>query len=120
MKSIAMAGIVLGMRFVESFGLVCGDLKPNNVLFDESHRIQIVGIVPSRAESHCRENMIESTRKANGTPSEFAAPEVLSGDELTRKAISCMEKRASETAAPRGHSLSVMPFQCSFRISVLR
>jgi hypothetical protein len=36
-KSIAIVGIVLGMRFVHSFGLVCGNLKPSNILFDESH-----------------------------------------------------------------------------------
>jgi hypothetical protein len=46
-KSIAVVGIALGMKFVHSFGLVCGNLKPNNSLFDESHRIQIVDIIPN-------------------------------------------------------------------------
>jgi serine/threonine protein kinase len=86
MKSIVVVGIVLGMRFVHSFGLVCGNLKPKNVLFDESHRIQIVDIVPNRAESHSREDFNESARQANGMPSVFPAPEVLSGRKLTQKA----------------------------------
>jgi serine/threonine protein kinase len=85
-KSIAVAGIALGMRFVHSFGLVCGNLKPRNSLFDESHRIQIVDIIPNWEESHSREDFGGSARTANGAPSEFAAPEVLSGGRLTQKA----------------------------------
>jgi serine/threonine protein kinase len=83
MKSIAVAGIALGMRFVHSFGLVCGNLNPSNIRFDEPHRIQIVDIIPNWAELYSRENFDESTRKANEVPSEFAAPEVLSGRKLT-------------------------------------
>jgi serine/threonine protein kinase len=45
-----------------------------------------VDIIPNWAELHSRENFDESTRKANGVPSEFAAPEVLSGGKLTQKA----------------------------------
>jgi serine/threonine protein kinase len=41
-KAIAVAGIVLGMEFLHSLGLIQGGLKPSNVLFDEFHRIQIV------------------------------------------------------------------------------
>jgi serine/threonine protein kinase len=37
----AIAGIVLGMKFLHSFELIHGGLKPNNALFDEYHRIQI-------------------------------------------------------------------------------
>jgi serine/threonine protein kinase len=62
-KSIAVAGIAPGMRFVHSFGLVCGNLKPSNILFDESHRIQIVDIIPNLAELHSRENFDENTRE---------------------------------------------------------
>jgi hypothetical protein len=51
-KSIAVVGIVLGMRFVHSFRFTFGNLKQSTILFDESHRIQIVDIVPSRAEPH--------------------------------------------------------------------
>jgi hypothetical protein len=73
-KSIAIVGIVLGMRFVQSFGFAFGNLKPTNVLLDESHRIQIVGIVPSRAESRCRKHFDENAKMVNEVPSEFAAP----------------------------------------------
>jgi serine/threonine protein kinase len=74
------------MKFVHRFGWFWGNLKPSNILFDESHQIQIVDIVPNREESHCRENFDGSALKANGVPSEFAAPEVLSGRKLTQKA----------------------------------
>jgi serine/threonine protein kinase len=86
MKSIAVVGIVLGLRFVHSFGLVCMNLKPSNILFDESHRIQIVDIVPNQTALYCRENFDESTRKANRVPSKFVAPEVLAGRKPTQKA----------------------------------
>jgi serine/threonine protein kinase len=85
-KSIAVVGIVLGMRFVHSVGLVSGNLKPRNILFNQTHQIQIVDIVPNHMESHGRENFIGSPRKANGIPSAFAAPEIRSGHELTQTA----------------------------------
>jgi hypothetical protein len=47
MKSIAVVGIVLGMRFMHSFAFVCGNLKPSNIRSDASHRIQIVDIIPN-------------------------------------------------------------------------
>jgi hypothetical protein len=78
--------VVAGMRFVHSFGLICGNLKSSNILFDESHRIQIVDINPNWAELHCRENFNGSARIANGAPSEFTALEVLSGCKQTQKA----------------------------------
>jgi serine/threonine protein kinase len=40
-KAIAVAGIVFGMKFLHSFGVIHGSLKPSNVLFDEYHQIQI-------------------------------------------------------------------------------
>jgi hypothetical protein len=61
-KSIAVVWIVLGMRFVHSFGLVCMNLKPSNILFSESHQIQIVDIIPNQTESHCRETFDERTQ----------------------------------------------------------
>jgi serine/threonine protein kinase len=84
-RSIAVVGIALGMRFVHSFGFVWGNLKPSHILFDESHRTQIVDIIPNWTESHRRETCDESHRKANRVLSEFAAPEVLSGGTLTQK-----------------------------------
>jgi hypothetical protein len=66
--------------------LGCENLKANSILVDQSHRIQIVDIIPNWIELHNRENSDESTRKANGVMSEFVAPEVLSGRKLTQKA----------------------------------
>jgi serine/threonine protein kinase len=40
-KVIAIAGIVLKMKFLHRFGLIYGGLKPGNALFDEHNRIQI-------------------------------------------------------------------------------
>jgi maternal embryonic leucine zipper kinase len=53
-KSIAVVGIALGMCFVHSFGLVCRNLKPRNILFNEFHRIQIVDVIPNWAKLHSR------------------------------------------------------------------
>jgi serine/threonine protein kinase len=86
MKSITVVGIVLGLRFVHSFGLVCMNLKPTNILFDHSHRIQIVDIIPNQTALYCRENFDESTRQANRVLSKFVAPEVLIGHKPTQKA----------------------------------
>jgi serine/threonine-protein kinase len=118
-KSIAVAGIALGMSFVHSFGLVCGNLKPSNILFDESHRIQIVDIIPNWAELHNRENFDGSALNANRVPSEFAASEVVSGRKVTQKAdvfafasilfsIVVGHRPFRETAERRGHA--EMPF----------
>jgi serine/threonine protein kinase len=85
-KSIAVVSIALGVRFVQIVGLVCGNLKPSNVLFDESHRIQIVDILPSRAEPHGRAVHHRSAERVREVPSKFTAPEVLSGEPLTEKA----------------------------------
>jgi serine/threonine protein kinase len=41
-KTKAVAGIVLGLRFARSLGLVHGHLIGNNILFDSDHCIQIV------------------------------------------------------------------------------
>jgi serine/threonine protein kinase len=130
MKSIAVAGIALGMRFVHSFGLVCGNLKPSNILFDESHQIQIVDIIPNWAELHNRENFDENVQRANGATSEFAAPEVLSGRTLTQKAdvfafalilfsifVAHLLKRAM--GGRSGRSSSVIHFEHLFLISFL-
>jgi serine/threonine protein kinase len=85
-KSIAVVGIVLGMRFVHSFGLVSGNLKLRNILFKETHQIELVDIVTNQMESHDRKNFVGSPRKVNEVPSAFAAPEIISGHKLTQKA----------------------------------
>jgi serine/threonine protein kinase len=45
-KAKAVAGIVLGLRFAHSLGLVHGHLTRNNILFDSDHCIQIVNFNP--------------------------------------------------------------------------
>jgi serine/threonine protein kinase len=45
-KAKAVAGIVLGLRFAHSLGLVHGHLTGNNILFDSNHCIQIVDFNP--------------------------------------------------------------------------
>jgi hypothetical protein len=78
--------IALGLRSVHIVGLVCGNLKPKKVFFDESHRIQIVDILPSQAESHRRAVHHKSAERVREVPSKFVAPEVLSCEVLTEKA----------------------------------
>jgi serine/threonine protein kinase len=43
MKAKVIAGIALGLRFVHSFGLIHGNLNSNNILLDETHRIEMIG-----------------------------------------------------------------------------
>jgi hypothetical protein len=40
-KAKAVAGLVLGLRFVHSLGLIHGHLTTNNIVFDLNHQIQI-------------------------------------------------------------------------------
>jgi serine/threonine protein kinase len=49
-KAKAVAGIVLGLRFAHSLGLVHGHLTMNNLLFDSDHCIQIVDFNPLHLE----------------------------------------------------------------------
>jgi serine/threonine protein kinase len=78
-KAIAVAGIVLGMKFLHSFGLIHGGLSPSNVLFDESHRIQIADFGRSRFDPR------GSAATARGVASEFAALEMMYSEERTAK-----------------------------------
>jgi serine/threonine protein kinase len=71
--------IVLGIKFLHSFGLIHGGLKPSNVLFDEYHRIQIADFGRNRLD------LRKSAATARRVPSEFEAPEMLSGEERTPK-----------------------------------
>jgi hypothetical protein len=45
-KAKVVAGIVVGLRFAHSLGLVHGHLTGNNILFDSNHNIQIVDFNP--------------------------------------------------------------------------
>jgi serine/threonine protein kinase len=67
------------MRFLHSFGLIHGGLKPSNILFDEYHRIQIADFGRNRLD------LRKSAATARGVGSEFEVPEMLSGEERTAK-----------------------------------
>jgi hypothetical protein len=45
-KAKVIAGIVLGLQFAHSLGLVHGHLTASNILFDENHDIQMVDFQP--------------------------------------------------------------------------
>jgi serine/threonine protein kinase len=59
-KAKTVAGIVLGLRFAHSLGLVHGHLTGNNILFDCDHCIQIVDFTPIDLEVREIEIEIES------------------------------------------------------------
>jgi serine/threonine protein kinase len=85
-KSIAVVGIALGMRFVHNFGFAFGNLKPSNILFNESHQIQIVDIIPYWTDPYWREAFNRNTSWGNGAPSEFPSPGDVFCYKLTQKA----------------------------------
>jgi serine/threonine protein kinase len=76
MKSIAVVGIVIGMKYVHSRGIVHRDLKPSNILIDnEAHRVHICDFGSSRLFSP------DSTLTQQiGTP-QYMAPEMYESDE---------------------------------------
>jgi serine/threonine protein kinase len=51
MKAKVIAGIALGMQSAHEHGIVHGSLKPNNILFDEDHCVQIVDFESSHFQS---------------------------------------------------------------------
>jgi serine/threonine protein kinase len=58
MKAKAIAGIVLGLRFAHSFGLLHKNLSTRTIVFDSDHCIQIVDFEPQLMEvdeSECQE-----------------------------------------------------------------
>jgi tRNA A-37 threonylcarbamoyl transferase component Bud32 len=59
-KAKAVAGIVLGLRFAHSLGLVHGHLTKNNIVFDSDHCIQIVDFQPIVLEVGENDNKIKS------------------------------------------------------------
>jgi serine/threonine protein kinase len=58
-KTKAIAGIVVGLRFAHSLGLVHGHLTGNNILFDSDHCIQIVDFHPIVLEDREMEKEME-------------------------------------------------------------
>jgi hypothetical protein len=67
-KSIAIVGIMLGMRFAHSLRFTFGNLRPTNILCNQSHRIQIVDIISNWADSHWRDNFDGNAKRANRAP----------------------------------------------------
>jgi serine/threonine protein kinase len=61
------------MKCLQSFGVMHGGLKPCNVLFDESHRIQIADFWRSRLDAH------EGAATAHRVESKFEPPWTQSG-----------------------------------------
>jgi serine/threonine protein kinase len=78
-KAITVAGIVHGMKFLHSFELIHGGLKPSNILFDEYHRVRIADFGRNRLDP--RENASISHR----VESVFMVLEMQSGEERTLK-----------------------------------
>jgi serine/threonine protein kinase len=68
-KVKSIAGIVLGMKFIHSKGLIHRDLKPENILFDDDLRIRIADFGSSRIFE------VDVTLTGGGTPL-YMAPEV--------------------------------------------
>jgi serine/threonine protein kinase len=58
-KAKAIAGIVLGLRFAHSFGLIHGHLNAKNIVFDVDHRIQITDFYPICLEVDEREQVTD-------------------------------------------------------------
>jgi serine/threonine protein kinase len=59
-KAKAIAGIVLGLRYAHSLGLLHGHLTTSNILFDSDHCIQIVDFNPILMKLEVVENESES------------------------------------------------------------
>jgi serine/threonine protein kinase len=76
-QAIAIARIMLEMKFLHSFGVIHSALEPGNALFDELHRIQIADFGRSRFDPR------ESAATVRGVASEFDAPELRSSEKRT-------------------------------------
>jgi serine/threonine protein kinase len=74
-KTIGIAGIMLGMGFLHSLGLISGAVKSSNILFDYYRRIQIAAFGRRRLD------LCERVAIARGVFSVFEAPEMQFGDE---------------------------------------
>jgi serine/threonine protein kinase len=76
-KAKAVAGIVLGLRFAHSLGLVHGHLTVNNILFDSDHCIEIVDFkrIFLRVGESENENEREEGTQVEGFSGEGCPPE---------------------------------------------
>jgi serine/threonine protein kinase len=71
---ITICGIVLGMRYVHSRGIMHRDLKPSNILFDSNHRPLIADFGTSWMIND------NATPLGSGTTVYYAAPEMYQDD----------------------------------------
>jgi serine/threonine protein kinase len=71
-KAITIAGIVMGMIYVHSRGIIARNLKPENVLLDDDHHVRICDLWSSRFTE--QEVMVWSAN-----PPIYLAPEVNEG-----------------------------------------
>jgi serine/threonine protein kinase len=69
-KSIAIVGVLLGMRYIHRLGFAHGDLKPSIILFDANHRAHIVDFGSSRFRS-LGYSTAESSQVGEDTDDEF-------------------------------------------------
>jgi serine/threonine protein kinase len=74
-KAKAVAGIVLGLRFAHSLGMVHGHLTARNILFDCDHCIQIIDFKPIVWGVGESEIKIESESESKGKAREGWTPE---------------------------------------------
>jgi serine/threonine protein kinase len=79
-KSISVVGIVIGMKYVHSRGIVHQDLKPSNILLDqETHQLPICDFGSSRLFS------VESTLTQRIRTPQYMAPEMYEEEEYDFK-----------------------------------
>jgi serine/threonine protein kinase len=65
-KAKAVTGIVLGLRYAHSLGLIHGHLTASNILFDSEHCIQIVDFDPIFLEARESESENEEATQLVG------------------------------------------------------
>jgi serine/threonine protein kinase len=78
-RAIIICGLVLGMRFVHSRGIMHRDLKPSNILLNEAGQTLIGDFGTSRYESD------DATFTGETGTVTYAAPEVYNGEPYTSK-----------------------------------
>jgi RIO-like serine/threonine protein kinase len=71
-KTKGFAGILLGLRFAPSLGLVHGHLTTSKILFDSDHCIQIIDFHPVLLEVGEGERENESESESGTQPGSFS------------------------------------------------
>jgi serine/threonine protein kinase len=77
--SVMIVGIIIGMKYIHSQGIMHRDLKPGNILLDENYRIRICDFGTARFEGcgTVTSNMVGTLR--------YMAPEMFEEDPPTSK-----------------------------------